>query len=104
MDPSRPTFAAHSSLHSVNPASVRACSAQRKCWCSLLRAARTRSYPAGPPKPAFVIHWQSKPELLRSARNLRHNGQLVAWLLLVPMCADVQITLRRGPSIWWTLS
>jgi hypothetical protein len=34
----------------------------------------------------------------------RRNGQLMAWLLLVPMCADVQITLRQGPSISWTLS
>jgi hypothetical protein len=34
----------------------------------------------------------------------RRNGQLVAWLLLVPMCADVQITFRRGSSISSTLS
>ena len=34
----------------------------------------------------------------------RRNGQLVAWLRLVPMCAGVQITLHGASSISPTLS
>jgi hypothetical protein len=46
----------------------------------------------------------STPRMGRRVSSEVSRTQLVAWLLLVPMCADVQITLRRGPSISSTLS
>jgi hypothetical protein len=55
------------------------------------------------PQPAFVIHWQNKPDLLRVARNLRRNGLPVVSLWRSGRSlAAIGLSPRGVPGLYFT--